>query len=112
MVYPNLVGHGVVRVVRHIGPWLVGGGGRGGALPAAHVHGGQVLGHLGHLHRPSTQALPCAWTVSSAPKVWEQVPLAWCSRIILYSFSSGLNVRSTRVHRKPPKLTLQIFAQA
>ena len=25
-------------------------------------------------------------TVSSAPKVWEQVPLAWCSRSILYNF--------------------------
>ena len=46
----RLVGHGVVRVVRDVRPGLVGGGGGGRALPAAHVHGGQVLGHLGHLH--------------------------------------------------------------
>ena len=48
---PNsgLVGHGVVGVVRHIGPRLVGGGGRGGALPAADVDRGEVLGHLSDL---------------------------------------------------------------
>ena len=134
---PNsgLVGHGVVGVVRHIGPRLVGGGGRGGALPAADVDRGEVLGHLGDLQmagsalllnclflasvstvsiqkmkidffifgrilnmcherwkagylNPNTfveiwndQASAC--TVSRAPKVWEHVPLAWCSLIIL-----------------------------
>mmetsp|Transcript_44348 Transcript_44348/g.105605 ORF Transcript_44348/g.105605 Transcript_44348/m.105605 type:complete len:297 (+) Transcript_44348:885-1775(+) len=46
----HLVGHGVVGVVRHVGARLVRGGGGGGALPAAHVDGGEVLGHLRDLH--------------------------------------------------------------
>mmetsp|Transcript_50853 Transcript_50853/g.147638 ORF Transcript_50853/g.147638 Transcript_50853/m.147638 type:complete len:261 (+) Transcript_50853:1210-1992(+) len=46
-----LVGDRVVGVVRNIGPWLVGRRGRGAGLPAAHVHGVQVLGHLDHLDR-------------------------------------------------------------
>ena len=45
----DLVGHGVVWVIRHIRPRLVGGGGSGGALPATHVDGGQILRHLSHL---------------------------------------------------------------
>ena len=53
-MYPNLVGHGVVRVVRYVRAWLVGGGGRGGALPATHVHRGEVLGHLRHLRNTIT----------------------------------------------------------
>ena len=35
---------------------------------------------------PTVDQIAC--TVSSAPKVWEQVPLAWCSRSILYNLSS------------------------
>mmetsp|Transcript_40457 Transcript_40457/g.104674 ORF Transcript_40457/g.104674 Transcript_40457/m.104674 type:complete len:452 (-) Transcript_40457:157-1512(-) len=46
----HLVGHRVVGVVRDVGPRLVGGRGRGAALPAADVDGGQIFGHLHHLH--------------------------------------------------------------
>mmetsp|Transcript_92592 Transcript_92592/g.267362 ORF Transcript_92592/g.267362 Transcript_92592/m.267362 type:complete len:270 (+) Transcript_92592:1077-1886(+) len=46
-----LVGHGVVRIVSHIRARLVRRGSRRAALPTAHIHRGQVLGHLRHLNR-------------------------------------------------------------
>mmetsp|Transcript_119792 Transcript_119792/g.350263 ORF Transcript_119792/g.350263 Transcript_119792/m.350263 type:complete len:215 (-) Transcript_119792:69-713(-) len=45
----HLVWHRVVGVVSHVRPWLIRRRGRRARLPAADIHGGQVLRHLDHL---------------------------------------------------------------
>mmetsp|Transcript_61276 Transcript_61276/g.171345 ORF Transcript_61276/g.171345 Transcript_61276/m.171345 type:complete len:559 (+) Transcript_61276:287-1963(+) len=60
----HLIRHSVVGVVRDVRSGLVRRGGRGRGLPAAHVHGREVLRHLHHLHRvqraKGVRALACS----------------------------------------------------